>query len=96
MVLGNFIKQPGGFKAFIPADFPPKELLAFSPEILAKAALAERLTGKLDGITQTLPDADFFLAICGKRCCFLLSDRGNKSNINGCAGIGRRCADKRN
>ena len=63
MVLGKFIKQPGGFKAFIPADFPPKELLDFSPEILAKAAMAERLTGKLDGITQTLPDADFFLSM---------------------------------
>jgi len=63
MILGNLIKQPGGFKAFIPADFPPKELLNFSPEILAKAAIAERLTGKLDGITQTLPDAHFFMAM---------------------------------
>jgi hypothetical protein len=54
MVLGKFIKQPGGFKAFIPGEFPPKELLNFSPEILAKAALAERLTGKLDGITGNM------------------------------------------
>jgi len=77
MVLGNFIKQPGGFKAFIPADFPPKELLAFSPEILTKAALAERLTGKLDGITQTLPDADFFLAM------YVAKDAAFSSQIEG-------------
>ena len=63
MGLGKFIKQPGGFKAFTPADFPPAALLDFSPEILAKAAMAERLTGKLDGITQTLPDAHFFMAM---------------------------------
>jgi Fic family protein len=63
MILGTLIKQPGGFKAFIPADFPPKGLLDFSAEILTKAALAERLTGKLDGITQTLPDAHFFMAM---------------------------------
>ena len=77
MVLGKFIKQPGGFKAFIPGDFPPKELLNFSPEILAKAALAERLTGKLDGITQTLPDADFFLAM------YVAKDAAFSSQIEG-------------
>ena len=61
MLLGKYIQQAGGFKAFVPTDFPPNGLLDFSPEILAKAALAERLTGKLDGISQTLPDAGFFL-----------------------------------
>jgi len=66
MVLGKFIKQSVGFKAFIPDQLPPKELLDFSPEILAKAALAERLTGKLDGITQTLGDADTSLVLLVK------------------------------
>jgi len=37
VALGKFIKQPVGFKAFIPDDFPPKELLDFSAEILAEA-----------------------------------------------------------
>lgn len=63
MVIGKNTRQPGGFKAFIPDIFPPKGLLDFSPEILAKSAMAERLTGKLDGITHTLPDADFFLSM---------------------------------
>ncbi len=77
MVLGKFIKQSGGFKAFIPDDFPPKALMDFPPEILAKAALAERLTGKLDGITQTLPDADFFLAM------YIAKDAAFSSQIEG-------------
>lgn len=77
MVLGKFIKQTAGFKAFIPSDFPPRELLNFTPEILTKAALAERLTGKLDGITQTLPDADFFLAM------YVAKDAAFSSQIEG-------------
>lgn len=82
MVLGTLIKQPGGFKAFIPADFPPEELLDFSAEILAKAALAERLTGKLDGITQTLPDAHFFLAMyVAKDAAFSSQIEGTKATL---------------
>lgn len=54
------IQQSGGFKAFIPEKFPP-ENLSFSPEILQKANKATRLLGKLDGITEILPDIDFFL-----------------------------------
>src|SRR5258706_7597660 len=77
MLLGKFIKQATGFKAFIPDDFPPKGLLDFSPEILAKAALAERITGKLDGVTQTLPDADFFLAM------YVAKDAAFSSQIEG-------------
>jgi Fic family protein len=63
MLLGKNIKQLQGYNAFIPNAFPPAELLQFSPAILAKAAEAERLVGKLDGITHTLPNADFYLSM---------------------------------
>ena len=59
--LGTFVKQPQGFKAFVPAHFPPKERFLFEPlteQLHAKAALS---IGKLDGITQLLPDLDFFI-----------------------------------
>ena len=61
--LGKYIKQAEGYEAFVPDPFPAKALLEFTPEILAKTATAERLIGKLDGITHTLPDADFFLSM---------------------------------
>ncbi|MFI5185738.1 MAG: Fic family protein [Chitinophagales bacterium] len=77
MVLGRFIKQAGGFKAFIPADFPPAEVLEFSSEILVKAALAERLIGKLDGVSQTLPNVDFFLSM------YVAKDATYSSQIEG-------------
>lgn len=61
MRIGNRVKQPEGYTAFIPEKFPQDELRSFPAEILIKAAQAERLIGKLDGITQILPDVDFGL-----------------------------------
>ena len=63
MAIGKIIKQPEGYSAFIPDAFPSKMLLSFPAEILSKAATAERLIGKLDGITHVLPDSDFFLSM---------------------------------
>ncbi len=61
MKIGKIIQQPTGYKAFVPDKFPPKEQVILSPktqQIHAKAAL---MLGKLDGITQLLPDLDFFI-----------------------------------
>ena len=59
--IGKLINQPGGFKAFIPNPFPQKGGFSFEPKVLKKNNEATRLLGKLDGITQLLPDLDFFL-----------------------------------
>lgn len=61
MKLGNFIQQPQGFKAFVPDKFPPIEGVVLS--ILAEKmhTKASFMLGKLDGITQLLPDLDFFI-----------------------------------
>ena len=59
--LGSFVKQPEGYKAFIPGPFPPKTPFAFetlTEQLHAKAAFS---LGKLDGITQLLPDLDFLI-----------------------------------
>jgi Fic family protein len=76
-MLGKLIKQPEGYHAFIPEFFPAPLLLNFPRELLAKAALAERQIGKLDGITLTLPDADFFLSM------YVLKDATNSAQIEG-------------
>ncbi|MFT3703871.1 MAG: Fic/DOC family N-terminal domain-containing protein [Agriterribacter sp.] len=77
MPIGTYIQQPQGYKAFVPNTFPPNEFLAFPPEIVAKAALAERLLGKLDGITHVLPDVDFFLNM------FRIKDATSSAQIEG-------------
>jgi len=55
------IMQPEGYKSFIPHKFPPKSWFPVSAEIIQKASEATLLLWKLDGITQLLPDVDFFL-----------------------------------
>ena len=75
--IGKFITQPGGFNAFIPNPFPPKDGFEFSPAILKKDNQASRLLGKLDGITKLLPDADFFLLM------YLRKDAASSSQIEG-------------
>lgn len=76
-MLGQNIQQKEGFRAFIPARFPPPELYAQSPGIIKKDAQASRLLGKLDGITQLLPDVDFFILM------YLRKDATASSQIEG-------------
>ncbi|MBI3573035.1 MAG: Fic family protein [Candidatus Kerfeldbacteria bacterium] len=75
--IGKNIKQTKGFSAFVPTQFPPKGLSNISLPILLKAAEADRLVGKLDGITHTLPDVDFFLKM------FVAKDAASSAQIEG-------------
>src|SRR3989344_8800566 len=76
-LIGRYIKQTGGYKAFTPFPFPPKELLAVSPSLYKTHEEAVRLIGKLDGITRLLPDKDFFLLM------FVKKDATYSSQIEG-------------
>jgi Fic family protein len=75
--IGEFQKQKEGFSAFIPAPFPPKGGFEFSHTIEIKNDTATRLLGKLDGITQLLPDIDFFIFM------YIRKDAASSSQIEG-------------
>ncbi len=75
--LGEIKKQPSGYSAFIPNDFPPRDPWEFSKNLLLKHATAQRLVGKLDGVTQQLPDVDFFLSM------YIRKDAASSSQIEG-------------
>ena len=75
--MGYLVQQPQGFKAFIPNKFPPQEEIQVSKEIVYKHMEAVHLLGKLDGITQLLPDRDCFLRM------FVLKDASGSSQIEG-------------
>lgn len=77
MAIGKLVKQPEGYTAFIPDLFPAKQLLNFPADVITKAAVAERLIGKLDGITHVLPDADFFLSM------YIIKDATSSAQIEG-------------
>ncbi|MDP2587262.1 MAG: Fic family protein [bacterium] len=75
--IGHLVKQPGGFSAFIPAQFPVPGMLKLSPELQLKLDKAGRLIGKLDGVSHTLPDVDFFLTM------FVHKDASSSVQIEG-------------
>ncbi len=76
-LIGRYIKQVGGYKAFTPFHFPSKELLVVPPSLYKIHEEAVRLIGKLDGITRLLPDKDFFLLM------FVKKDATYSSQIEG-------------
>ena len=75
--IGELQQQKGGFKAFIPAPFPPRGSFGLSPAVGRKNDTATRLLGKLDGITQLLPDMEFFLFM------YIRKDAASSSQIEG-------------
>jgi len=81
MELGKFIqqhnKQWGTYKAFIPNTFPPKGGFNFPESLIKQDAQAQHLVSKLDGITQLLPDVDFFIFM------YILKDASSSSQIEG-------------
>jgi len=75
--IGHYQLQSTGYKAFVPLEFPQKEFFVLSPASQLKHAEAMRLIGKLDGISQLLPDKDFFLSI------FVKKEGASSSQIEG-------------
>lgn len=81
MELGKLIQQKseqwGIYKAFIPHPFPPRGGFDFPDELVKQDAKAQHLVSKLDGITQLLPDVDFFIFM------YILKDATSSSQIEG-------------
>lgn len=75
--IGHLVQQPGGYKAFIPLSFPPQKFLNLTQSLQVKHGEAMRLIGKLDGISQLLPDKDFFLLM------FVRKEATSSSQIEG-------------
>jgi Fic family protein len=75
--IGHYQQQPSGYRAFIPLPFPPVNPILFSRKVELKHAQAMHSIGKLDGITQLLPDKDFFLLM------FVRKEATSSSQIEG-------------
>ena len=70
-------EHPNGYTAYVPNSFPLKGMFDLPEDMVLKSVTAERLVGKLDGITQTLPSITFFLKM------FALKDATSSSQIEG-------------
>lgn len=83
MNIGNFVQQPAGYKAFIPGDFPPKNLIDLSPKVQLLNAEATLALGKLDGVAQLIPDIDFFTFMYVRKEAVLSSNiEGTKATMH--------------
>ncbi len=60
---GRYMKQAGGYQAFIPAPLPPDPPIAMDTDLIRLLSDADRALGRLDGVTSVLPNPDFFVAM---------------------------------
>ena len=80
---GRFIKQPAGYRAFIPAPLPPDPPIQFDSKIIALLSQADQSLGRLDGVAQTLPNPNLFLAMYVRREAVLSSQiEGTQSTLD--------------
>lgn len=77
MNIGKIVPQSTGYKAFVPDRFPPQEPIILSPQTQQLHARAALMLGKLDGITQLLPDLDFFILM------YITKEAARSSEIEG-------------
>jgi len=80
---GQYVKQLTGYRAFIPAPLPPKPPIQVDEAMLALLSLADQALGRLDGLTQTLPNPDLFVAMYVRREAVLSSQiEGTQSTLD--------------
>lgn len=58
---GRYIRQPSGYRAFIPNDLPPNPPVEADDEFQSLLAEACLSLGRLDGAANNLPDPDLFV-----------------------------------
>ncbi|MBO4445432.1 MAG: Fic family protein, partial [Clostridia bacterium] len=59
---GRF-QQCDGYKSFIPSKLPPNPPINIDLEMQTLLSIADRALGRLDGITQILPNPELFVAM---------------------------------
>ena len=85
---GRYIKQPTGYRAFIPNPLPPEPPIALDEEMWNLLSKADLAVGRLDGSTETLPNPDLFVFMYVRREAVLSSQiEGTQASL-----IADRCA----
>ena len=70
---GTYIRQRGGYRAFLPKPLPPDPPLDIDQTLWATLSAADRALGRLDGATEVLPNPDLFVAMYVRREAVLSS-----------------------
>lgn len=79
---GQYVLQPTGYRAFLPAALPPKPPIRFTEELQALLSEAALALGRLDGSIQTLPNSDLFVYMYVRKEAVLSSQiEGTQSSL---------------
>jgi Fic family protein len=79
---GRYVRQPSGYRAFIPASLPPEPPLAYDADLLLALSEADDAVGRLDGASETLPNPDLFVAMYVRKEAVLSSQiEGTQSSL---------------
>ena len=79
---GRYIKQPAGYRAFIPCPLPPDPPVEISGKLQVALSQADRALGRLDGSIQTLPHPDLFVYMYVRKEAVLSSQiEGTQSSL---------------
>jgi Fic family protein len=80
---GRTIRQPEGYRAYIPAPLPPDPPLKFDTQLATVLAGAGTALGRLDGVAATLPNPELFVAMYVRREAVLSSQiEGTQSTLD--------------
>ena len=80
---GRYIRQPTGYRAFIPAPLPPVPSVRISGEMQKLLSQADFALGRLDGSVHTLPNPDLFVLMYVRKEAVLSSQiEGTQSSLN--------------
>lgn len=79
---GVFIQQPSGYRAFTPAPLPPHPAVAMDADLVNLLSQADRVIGRLDMVTEVLPNPDLFIGMYVRQEAVLSSQiEGTQSTL---------------
>lgn len=79
---GRYVRQPAGYRTFIPAPLPPDRPLDLRGPLRDRLSQADYALGRLDGAVLTLPNADLFVFMYVRKEAVLSSQiEGTQSSL---------------
>lgn len=70
---GRYVRQLGGYSAFIPKPLPPRPAINFDDDLWHLLSRADRALARLDGATSILPNPDLFVYMFARKEAVLSS-----------------------
>jgi len=79
---GRYVRQPSGYRAFLPEPLPPSPPVEFSGELQSLLSEGNLALGRLDGSVTTLPNPDLFVFMYVRKEAVLSSQiEGTQSSL---------------